>query len=787
MLLNSGGIQSSLLLTLSKILALGISYASVGYICLQLAISSDYISPIFLPAGIAIAALIIWGVHLWPGIFLGSLVLSILLFIENGAVSANSIITAFLIAIGATLQALCGNWLIQRYLNSQITLASERDIFQFMLLAGPISCTIGASLASIGLYQAGIIVSQDFFFSWFNSWIGNIVGIAISAPLVFIIYARPRSLWNSRKIVVAIPLVLMLITVITLSLWIKRIEQAQIQFDFKEISVHSLEKLRSSFSSYLDSVSSIERFYSASENVSRDEFRKFVSKNLEVKKGINGLSWNPIIKQAALPVFEKSIQAEGFKNFKVRERDTSGELINVSNRDEYIVVNFIEPFNNNKKAMGFDVSSNPIRRKALNQARDTGLPVATGRITLVQEQGEQSGILLFHPIYSQISESLNSRQKNIKGFAVGVFRVGDIVDAVVANQYRNNLIVKIFDQAAGENQQLYGPTDNMDSTFSYQESFEIGGRTWLIKTFPSQSYLISHDTFQAWFVLILGLLFSSVLGAFLLAMSGNSYLLENKVKARTKDLKENENKLLQINQTLASSNAELERTNIELDQYAFVASHDLKSPLQAINKLASWVEEDCGDSIPEESRRHLSTLKDRANRMEKLLSDLLMFSRISREEYKLEEVNLKDLSENIYSLNAIPEAFRLETVACNTSIIIPRIPLEISLRNLVNNVVKHHDKNSGFIRITYENRENKHIISVIDDGPGIPIDLQEKSLQMFQTLKSRDDLEGSGLGLSIVKKSVERFTGLVKIISNGTRGTTVELHWPKVEINGSHH
>jgi signal transduction histidine kinase len=284
--------------------------------------------------------------------------------------------------------------------------------------------------------------------------------------------------------------------------------------------------------------------------------------------------------------------------------------------------------------------------------------VATARITLVQEKGQQAGILLFHPIYTSLSETIETRRQNIKGYAVGVFRIGDIVDAVLAHQYQDKLIVGIYGESNSTDKSLYGPesaAQQANDLFSITETLEIGGRRWSVHFWPTEAYLAGHSAWQARAILLIGSLFCCILGAFLLAMTGRSYYLNKEVKARTKDLEANQNKLMLTNKTLESSNTQLERTNTELDQYAFVASHDLKSPLQAIKQLASRIKEDCNSILPEESSRHLKTLTDRINRMENLLSDLLGFSRISREEYAIEDIELRILVERAVFFNAIPE------------------------------------------------------------------------------------------------------------------------------------
>jgi len=254
--------------------------------------------------------------------------------------------------------------------------------------------------------------------------------------------------------------------------------------------------------------------------------------------------------------------------------------------------------------------------------------------------------------------------------------------------------------------------------------------------------------------------------------------LEQRVRERTAQLETQKSALINSNIALEKNNKELENSNAELDKYAFVASHDLKSPLQSISQLAGWITEDCEDLLPEPSKRHIHLLRERIDRMQKLLADLLMFSRIGREEYTAESVNIEDLAEKAFSFNALPNSFSLETIDCDINVILPRIPLELTLRNLIGNAHKHHHKDSGTIRVSYSLKSDMHIISVVDDGPGIPPELHNKALSMFHTLKSRDEVEGSGLGLSMVKKAVERFGGHLKLISDGATGTTIQTYWP---------
>ena len=229
-------------------------------------------------------------------------------------------------------------------------------------------------------------------------------------------------------------------------------------------------------------------------------------------------------------------------------------------------------------------------------------------------------------------------------------------------------------------------------------------------------------------------------------------------------------------QNLIQQNKALEKSNSDLEQFAYIASHDLKSPLNAIQQLARWIEEDCKKVLPIESKEHLSLMIGRSSRMIRLLDDLLNYSRVSRYEYKYEPLELKGLVSDQFSLIDKPEAFTC--ISSNSYLLIPRVPFEIIIRNILSNAVKHHDKDKGIIEIKFNKTDKNQIITVSDDGPGIPPEMHNKVLEMFQTLKPRDDVEGSGMGLALAKRIINHYNGDLSIESDGVRGTSFIISWP---------
>lgn len=237
--------------------------------------------------------------------------------------------------------------------------------------------------------------------------------------------------------------------------------------------------------------------------------------------------------------------------------------------------------------------------------------------------------------------------------------------------------------------------------------------------------------------------------------------------------------LAQHQQELEKTNHRLAVTNKELETFAYVASHDLKSPLRGIAQLSSWIEEDLAEKEFAEVEKHTNMLRNRIHRMEKLLDDMLVFYRAGKIDGVISTIDLKHMATELFEIQNTKPGLRLELGEDLPVFESLSTPFEQILRNLLSNALKHHDLDHGVIRVETETAANDfYAISVIDDGPGIPAKFQERVFGMFQTLKPRDELEGSGMGLALIKKIVETYGGTIEVYSEG-RGCRFTFTWPK--------
>lgn len=222
--------------------------------------------------------------------------------------------------------------------------------------------------------------------------------------------------------------------------------------------------------------------------------------------------------------------------------------------------------------------------------------------------------------------------------------------------------------------------------------------------------------------------------------------------------------LLDEIETLKRYAAQLETVNRDLEQFAYVASHDLKQPLRGIAHLAGWILEDAGDVLPKDSREHLDKLVSRVGRMQQLLSDLLDFSRAGRVPSQLETFSIRDLVQSVIELGDDECRVQVQMDGVDQTVTTHRVPLEQVLRNLIGNAVKHHDREDGHVWVRWTIADAAVTFVIDDDGPGIAPEFREKVFDIFRTLSAPgSSREGTGMGLAIARKLVETQGGRLQL------------------------
>lgn len=224
---------------------------------------------------------------------------------------------------------------------------------------------------------------------------------------------------------------------------------------------------------------------------------------------------------------------------------------------------------------------------------------------------------------------------------------------------------------------------------------------------------------------------------------------------------------------------DLERSNRDLDQFAYAASHDLKAPLRGIANLSTWVEEDMGDSLNPESRKHLLQLRGRVSRLEGLVEGILSYSRAGQKRTQPELVDMAKLLRSIIELLA-PGHQTTVVVGPHMPVLTAEpVPLQQVFQNLIDNALKHGRADNPRVQIDVLDSGSYWDFTVRDNGAGIAKEFHERIWGVFQTLESRDKTGGTGIGLATVRKIVESRGGTTWVESSPGAGATFHVAWPK--------
>lgn len=309
-------------------------------------------------------------------------------------------------------------------------------------------------------------------------------------------------------------------------------EQNHVQREFIRASEDSIEAINKEIEFNLDTLKGLHALYIASNKVERYEFHLAAKALSTKKKGLQAVEWIPRVADSRREEYEEAAKQDGFKNFQFMEQGPTGNLIRAARREEYFPVYYVEPYKGNEPALGFDLASNPERRKSLYRSRDSGNVTTTPRIILVQDTRSQHGVLVFMPVYKNNTptDSLEERRENIEGFLLAVLRVEDIVEAALSRLKSSGVDIHIFDGSAQENERFlyfhhsrFG--DGLTEPISYKEAKQLKGlrymspvliaaRKWLVICTPTPHLIESQKTHQPLIVFTGGALSTVILSSY---------------------------------------------------------------------------------------------------------------------------------------------------------------------------------------------------------------------------------------------------------------------------------
>lgn len=529
-----------------------LAIASVNYISgrlgLLLALPPGFATAVWPPSGVALGAVLLLGYRIWPGVWLGSFAMNIFIAQQAGSITdwPQAATVAACIAIGSTLQAIAGVWMIRRWIGFPNALIYERDIILFLLLGGPLSCLIAATVGVGTLVAAGFIPLSVASFQWCTWWIGDSIGVLVMMPLTLLAFAKPREIWRGRLWIVGAPLILAFAIAVAFFVYSSKAEQARLDQEMERQKDNLVVALKNNLDRKLDFLDAAAGLFIVSEHVSRADFHQFWQRNLGHLAGVQAIEWSPLVTQSQRAEYENRAHEDGIESFQFAESNGGVRRI-ADTRSQYAPVYFIEPLAGNEAALGYDLGSEPSRRAMLDQARDTGLPVASSPLTLAQESGGQRSILVARPLYRRMAtvETVTERRENLLGFVVMVLRMGDMMKNALGPGNSDEFLIALDDASALPGSgRLFGPQsvkhkDNSGDVARpgrawTAHTIEFAGRQWLLRVAPTTAAVANQRSLVAWAILIGGMMFTSILGAFLLTVTGRAIQVRDLMEARAR-------------------------------------------------------------------------------------------------------------------------------------------------------------------------------------------------------------------------------------------------------------
>ncbi len=344
-----------------------------------------------------------------------------------------------------------------------------------------------------------------------------------------------------RLLIVAGAISIGLLISLILFFTFRNLEKQYEQAAFERLAQERFDGFEENIALNLSDIVSLGAFFAVSRSANREDFTRFVTPLLGENKAIQALEWIPKVPKRLRQSYEDAARRNGLGLFQFTERLSNGQMVRAGERQEYYPVFFVEPLKGNESALGFDLLSNAARREAIKRSTDTGKLEATSRIVLVQETGDQYGVLIFRPVYrgGARQSSATERRETLTGFALGVIRVGDIAEKVgQVESAARSLGLVILDRDAPSAEQLlypkkadFDPGGKLPGVFRAARTISVAGRSWQVMAYPLPgAFAVTH--WSSWSALVAGLLLTGLGAAFLLLSLNRHWAIEQTVAER---------------------------------------------------------------------------------------------------------------------------------------------------------------------------------------------------------------------------------------------------------------
>ena len=543
-------------------IAVAAGYIILASFSMNMSVLSGYVSPFWPAAGLALAAVWVYRSKILPGLVLGIFFADWLSFSVDVVGFNENLAIALLSTLGSSVQAVVGVRGIEYFNGRNSPLLDDQSILIF-LAGGILSCTIAPVFGAVVLVMFKSIPWQDVTDLCVTWWVGDSLGVMVFTPLLLCWIGRPKAIWRQRVRLVAWPLLMLSVLLISFFQVGTALEQKRLFAVFQKNSARVSTLLRRNFSDQQALTEFVKNFFDSVPDVSAQNFTALVKPLLAKNAYIRAFEWIEKV-----PAYKRS-QFEHELNHKITEWRQFGPPVVAADRNAYYAIRYLYPVENNLAARGYDVASYPAAQKVLYEACDSGKIQAAAPVNLVQTKQSKAGLIFYAPVYVK-GYTLKTVAQRRDAF-LGVVATVSVIDDMLSDFFTQWPTLKLFVQISRKGQviyQNYTPEAlKVLSGFKIKDTIQIANQTWTLSYFPAPSFVESvHSYFYS--LVIIGFIFATLVTAGVLMLTGRTLRTEQQVEARTRELAESEQKFRAL---IQSQQAVFWQADAETFQFTFVS------------------------------------------------------------------------------------------------------------------------------------------------------------------------------------------------------------------------
>ncbi|MDP3857939.1 MAG: MASE1 domain-containing protein [Stagnimonas sp.] len=508
-----------------------VAYALSGKAGLLLAIPPGYATAVWPPSGVAAAALLLGGLGLWPGVFIGSVAVNLWTSgsFDNLNELARSLMIAGGIGAGAALQAVLASSMVRMAVPHLNIFRLETGVVRLLVMAGPVACVVNATIGVSTLFVAGLIPADSFLFSWWTWWIGDCIGVLVFLPLVLVWRQRPLQRWWKRQAIVSTPTVMIFVAIVWLFFFASAREETRIRHEFEASADNAAHDFEMAVAEADAAARSVVSYFEASPAISDDGFRRFTQPILAGNAAIERLDY------AEYESAPDGVQQAGPPDLRLRHSAP-------------VSAAGVGP----PPTFSLDADGSAALKAA--RLRETGISVA-GQVSGPDGPPSYS-VRTFWPVHGALTPAQQkyfSDGASVAGFLIATVKLDEIAWRTLRPLEQQGIAYRLAFQAPARPDLPLARSDGAlaqgEQALRHTVLIQRGDRALTLVFSIPTAYLVENRSWQAWGLLAIGLVFTAMLCTVMLVLIGREERVEEIVAQKTSRLRIEQD---QVSQLMAS-------------------------------------------------------------------------------------------------------------------------------------------------------------------------------------------------------------------------------------------